>query len=523
RAHAGPARGPQVLGAPGRAGRLQPGQPQPGQVQPGQVQPGQVQPGRPVQGGDDPAAGGQAVMTEAYDAWVQQPPARQLIALTLAWWALPFTPTASRDAEGKAWPALVGRPPSPSCRQARRGLLTAAGRLPQGRGTARSTGLAALTAWHRPLADQLAQDGDSPFGTVIREAELLGIIARGTLSPLGAALAAQSADQPDALARCATRLLPPATERARLGTDLTAVVPGAPSGRLAGLLDLAADRESRGMASVWRFTPASVRRALDAGYTPQALAADLAAISATGGPGPRAGGGPGGDTGRGQLPQPLAYLITDTARRHGRIRVLTPGCVLHGADPALLAEVAVHRRLAVLRLRQLAPTVLVSAADPAATLAALRAEGYAPVEEDVDGTVRIERTGADRAPALPRPRGAVAGPVRSGQSPAELRALAGRLLARTAGPGRRQGSDEAPEALIAHDARQLSPTDVRRLAYAVRACEPVVIEYEATSGARTVRTISDLELDPPHLFAWCHLRDDQRVFALARIHSVQPH
>ncbi|WP_323180409.1 WYL domain-containing protein [Streptomyces sp. NBC_00102] len=29
-------------------------------------------------------------------------------------------------------------------------------------------------------------------------------------------------------------------------------------------------------------------------------------------------------------------------------------------------------------------------------------------------------------------------------------------------------------------------------------------------------------LDPPYLYAWCHLRDDERVFTLSRIHGIMP-
>ncbi|WP_302185408.1 hypothetical protein [Streptomyces sp. AC555_RSS877] len=37
-----------------------------------------------------------------------------------------------------------------------------------------------------------------------------------------------------------------------------------------------------------------------------------------------------------------------------------------------------------------------------------------------------------------------------------------------------------------------------------------------------MRTLSRLTLDPPHLEAWCHLRDAERVFTLSRIHSIMP-
>ncbi|GHH69649.1 hypothetical protein GCM10018793_02400 [Streptomyces sulfonofaciens] len=109
---------------------------------------------------------------------------------------------------------------------------------------------------------------------------------------------------------------------------------------------------------MWRFSAGSIRRALDAGHVPDGITADLAAVAA------------------GPLPQPLSYLIADTARGHGRVRTAPAACVIHGDEPALLAELAAHRRLAKLGRRRLAPTVLVSQSPPDTTLAALRAEGY---------------------------------------------------------------------------------------------------------------------------------------------------
>jgi hypothetical protein len=91
---------------------------------------------------------------------------------------------------------------------------------------------------------------------------------------------------------------------------------------------------------VWRFSPGTVRRALDSGSTPDAIAADLAAVAV------------------GALPQPPSYLIHDTARGHGRMRVTSAACVIHGEEPSLLAELAAHRKLAGLGLRQFDPPYL---------------------------------------------------------------------------------------------------------------------------------------------------------------------
>ncbi|MEU0677601.1 WYL domain-containing protein [Streptomyces sp. NPDC006172] len=78
------------------------------------------------------------------------------------------------------------------------------------------------------------------------------------------------------------------------------------------------------------------------------------------------------------------------------------------------------------------------------------------------------------------------------------------------------------EEITAGYAKQLSYCDVRQLAHAIDTGEPIMVEYIASSGSRTVRTISDLELDPPYIDAWCHLREAERVFTLSRIQGVMP-
>ncbi|WAL72687.1 helicase C-terminal domain-containing protein [Kitasatospora sp. YST-16] len=458
--------------------------------------------------------GDRVTATAAYDTWAGKEPADQFAVLLRAWWALPLTPGGSRDEDGKALPALAGAPPCGGCVQARHGLLTAASLLPAGEGAAASADLGALLVWLRPLADELPQDA-TPFATLVKEAELLGALALGAVSPIGVALLA---DDAEALTDACRRLLPAASGTARFGSDLTAVVAGTPSAHLFELLDSVADRESAGAASVWRFSPGSVRRALDAGRTADALTTDLAAVAVE------------------PLPQPLSYLIHDTARGHGRVRVVSAACVVHGQEPALLAELVAHRKLVHLGLRQLAPTVLISRTPADKTLAALRAAGYAPVAEKPDGSVRIERARHHRAASPVPPPRRPGGRTRSQRTDArtadtgtavDLHALACRLRDAPQDlpvpdpyDGRPYASDT--EEIIAETARNLSFTDARQLAHAVDEGRSVTIEYVATSGSTTVRTLSRLELDAPYLHAWCHLRDDERVFTISRIHGVMP-
>ncbi|MFK8846000.1 helicase-associated domain-containing protein [Streptomyces sp. Ac-502] len=234
---------------------------------------------------------------------------------------------------------------------------------------------------------------------ILDEAAFLALVAHGALTPLGHALLAVSPGDPDALRSHLRELLPPPVEQAHFQADLTAVVPGPPAAALAGLLSSAAERESEGHAVTWRFTPASVRRALDAGLTAPDLLAALAAVSAAG-----------------PLPQPLTYLVQDTARAHGRMRVLPTACCIRSDDEALIRELAAHRALQDLGLRAIAPTVLASARPPAETLEALRGAGYAPALESETGTASVERATGHRA-----------GVTSSGCATAPL-ALARRLL-----------------------------------------------------------------------------------------------
>ncbi|WP_034230067.1 helicase-associated domain-containing protein, partial [Actinotalea ferrariae] len=163
--------------------------------------------------------------------------------------------------------------------------------------------------------------------------------------------------------------LPAPVDEVLLQGDLTGIVPGRPTDALAALLAEAAQVESRGAAVTVRFTEASVRRALDTGRTAEDLLAELSRHARSG------------------VPQPLEYLVLDTARRHGRTRVGIASSYVRSEDPTLLAGLVEDPALRGLGLLRLAPTVLAAQAPPSALLAALRDRGLAPVTEDAGGHV----------------------------------------------------------------------------------------------------------------------------------------
>ena len=457
------------------------------------------------------ATGAQVMVTAAYDAWRENDPAQRLAPLLATWWQLAATPTSSRDQDDKVLPALARRLPCQLCCAGRHALVAAVADAREGQG-ARIVDNVVRAAWWSCPSVHLNSEAGRPLAWA--EAEALGVIARGAITRVGRALLDDDAGRLDA---ALARLLPESTQTATFGSDLTVVVSGAPAARVRALLDASADREGRGGATVWRFTPASVRRALDSGIAADDLERDLADIAATG------------------LPQPLRYLIGDVARRHGHLRVSAGACCVVSPDEALLAEVVGHRKLRALKLRLVAPTVAIGRSSVGATVSALRAAGYLPLAEGPDGAVALDRPGNARAAP---PRVTPASPSRSRPNPqADPATVAARLLAARlphepdvdlpsdVGLPSDLGLPSAfamspTETLIGEFAADLDYVAIRQLAHAVDENLPVRIEYAAATGGYTSRVVSELQVEPPFLVGWCHLRDAERMFTLARIRSA---
>jgi len=461
--------------------------------------------------------------TERYDDWLSAEPADRLTQLLTAWLSLHGVPLADST-------ALTTDVGASDAAQVRMLLLSVATELPDGQALADEGYLVDALRWLAPNLTRNHRDNEGTVRPLWTEAARLGAVAHGCLSPLGRALMSLDAEQ---LAAAARSLLNQATGTAIFQADLTALVTGAPSGSLAGLLDGVADRESRGTASAWRFSAGSVRRALDAGTSAAELLDRLREVAVDG-----------------RLPQPLEYLIADVGRRHGEVRVRAVGCVLRADDPALLAELLGNRALAPLRLTRLAPTVLASSGKPQETLAALRSAGYTPVGEDGAGVALVERADRRRAkppgarrglpewnkpkPSLhplaldpdelatfllsaPLPGGGAATPPDSSQ---KMEEIFRRVVERERAELHlvRQPTLE----VINVRAPQLDPDERRLLADAIDDNRPVRIDYVDGEGKFSSRVIEEIELSGTVLEAWCRLREDERMFLLDRIDAVSP-
>ncbi len=335
------------------------------------------------------------VPTVEVDPWLLLPPAQRYAGLVLAWWSSPRARAAILQAQQPELPVPHALSPEAqwgTVRRLRHDVLAAVAR--SGPTAAFDpAGVAAAMRWRGPLRARYYSRG--AMDAVLEELDWLGLRAMGAATEAGRALLALHPDLPgdvdppggeaQRLAEVAAAALPQSVDHVLLQADLTAVAPGPVHGELAAFLRAAADLESRGTAGVYRFGPDSIRRALDEGWTADTLRAALQRWSRT------------------PVPQPLDYLVGDVARRHGTTRVGSAGCYLRSDDPAALEVLLADRTMARLGLRRIAPTVLVSQADPGALVTALRTAGAAPVIELPDGTIATVPGPTRRAAPRRRP------------------------------------------------------------------------------------------------------------------------
>jgi hypothetical protein len=321
--------------------------------------------------------------TPAYDEWQQHPGERRWAVLARAWLLTTRAPhlvgTTPAGASGTV-NALGPDAHWPPARGLRRDVLDQLAAAPEGL----APGLDSVTTglrWHRPR--RVPASLDTVVAAVFGEAEWLGVTGRGALSSAGRALLAGLDD--GELAAAMHPHLPEPVEHVLLQADLTAIAPGPLAGGLATFMRLVADVESRGGATVYRFTPDSVRRSLDAGWSVDQVLGALTDASHT------------------PVPQPLDYLIRDVARRHGQARVGAMRAYIRCDDEATLGAMVADRELSPLQLRSIAPTILMSPVAAETVLDFLRENGFAPAAETPEGGIIVPTAGQHRTPLQRRP------------------------------------------------------------------------------------------------------------------------
>ncbi|MEV0557548.1 helicase-associated domain-containing protein [Streptomyces sp. NPDC050597] len=478
--------------------------------------------------------------TPAYDEWLELPSAERWTRLATAW--LSATRTAGviggRDTKERTLSALGPGLDRSAAPEVRHRVLTLLAALPEG-ASASPDSLVARLHWERALRGAASSDDLRArlARWTLSEAESLGITGRGALSAHGRALigAESSSPAPETdsgpgdklpvhhhrhhpapppqprspaeLASAASRagcllapLLPEPLDHVLLQADLTAVAPGPLQRPLADTLDVLADVESKGGATVYRFTPGSVRRALDAGRSASDLHTFLSEHSRT------------------PVPQPLTYLIDDVARRHGHLRIGSASAYVRCDDDALLNEIIADKRSQGLRLRRLAPTVLAAQADPATLLEGLRSMGFAPAAESAEGDVLITRAHAHRTPPRTAPEPVPDGPPSPDTTllGAAIRAIrAGDLASTTphkptaAAPGR---NGTLP--------RTTSAETLATMQAAVLTGDTLWIGYVNAEGSASQRVIAPIKVEGGFVTAYDHTADEVRTYPLHRVTGV---
>ena len=352
--------------------------------------------------------------------WLTDSLPQRWAPLALAWSGSARIPwlTGTRDDDGTLRAVLGPDLEAGWAARLRARVLALLGDLPPGASATPAFVRAALT-WQSPRRPIPG----GAISAVLAEAETLGITGGGALTEAGRILArraAASLDEQDpglsggsggvsgpnhaeetggdeqveplsdgealpALEAALAADLPAAVEMILVQSDLTAIVPGRPAPELAALLERTSVVESRGGALTVRFTPESVRGALDVGYRAEEITQEIGRYS----PAP--------------LPDSLSVLIQDAARHHGAVRVRAVSALLRVGDEATAAGLLAEPRLRDLGLDQVAPGILVATASAGQVLRELRATGLAPVTEDASGHLVVGPATAQQARRAPEP------------------------------------------------------------------------------------------------------------------------
>ena len=363
-----------------------------------------------------------AAWVPSYQAagWLTDSLPQRWAPLALAWSGSARTPwlTGTRDDDGTLRAVLSPDLEAGWAARLRARVLALLGDLPPGASATPAFVRAALT-WQSPRRPIPG----GAVSAVLAEAETLGITGGGALTEAGRILARRAAASLDeqapglsggptdpgdagraeeaggeayaeplsddqaltALEAALAADLPAAVEMILVQSDLTAIVPGRPAPELAALLERTSVVESRGGALTVRFTPESVRGALDVGYRAEEITQEIGRYSPT------------------PLPDSLSVLIQDAARHHGAVRVRAVSALLRVGDEATAAGLLAEPRLKDLGLDQVAPGILVATASAGQVLRELRATGLAPVTEDASGHLVVGPATAQQARRAPEP------------------------------------------------------------------------------------------------------------------------
>ena len=319
----------------------------------------------------------------------------------------------------------------------------------------------------------------------LREAEWLGLTGQGALSEFGIAFLKGSDDLG------VERALPKPVDHILIQADNSAIAPGPLTVELANMIGTIADIESRGGASVYRFSESSIRRGLDHGQTGEQIKDFLKKTSKT------------------PVPQPLEYLINDVAKRHGRLRVGIAQSYIRCEDEGLLTQILHDKKLESLRFRKLAPQVLVCDFEAGDVIATLREANYLPAAENASG-ILISAPAIRRAKSRPRPPRVLS----ETSAPSEIVIKAAVRTLRTGEKASSHKPREVPRT-TANETLDLLHQYIEEQA-------SLTIGYADTNGGVSNRLIDPISISLGTLIARDHATGEMQSFRIPRITGVSP-
>ena len=351
-----------------------------------------------------------------------------------------------------------------------------------------------VLSWRAPvrrnssLQDELAE-------WTLREAEWLGITGQGALSKYGAQFLVG-----DDLSSI-NEDLPKTVDHILIQSDNTAIAPGPLEHEISQALAMMAEIESRGGATVYRFTESTIRRALDHGKTGDEIKTFLVKTSKT------------------PMPQPLEYLIADVAKKHGKLRVGNTSSFIRCEDTALISQIMNDKKLEILSLRRIAPEVVICDMDATDAMRVLRECGYLPAGESANGMI-LTGPRSNRALTKPRPP-RVIGEVEVPDTETLKTAI------RTLRTGEKSTYRQTRLRQVASEALGLLPRTTANetmeiLNQFIIDEKTLSIGYADNNGGVTHRIIDPIRISAGALIARDHATGEVQSFRIPRITGVAP-
>ena len=357
-----------------------------------------------------------------------------------------------------------------------------------------ATSFIALMNWRAPVRRNSSSQEELATWT-LREAEWLGISGQGAISKYGVGFL--NGDDLNLI----NDDLPKTVDHILIQSDNTAIAPGPLEHEISQQLAIMAEIESRGGATVYRFSEATIRRALDHGKTGDEIKAFLIKTSKT------------------PMPQPLEYLIADVAKKHGKLRVGNTSSFIRCEDTVLIAQIMNDKKLEVLALRRIAPEVVICDHDAADAMRILRESGYLPAAESSNGLM-LSGPRKNRALSKPRPPrviGEIEVPSQDLLNTA-IRALRTGEKSSHKQTRLRQVVSEALGALPRTTANETMDLVIRF----IQEEKSLSIGYADNNGSVTHRIIDPIRVSAGALIARDHATGEVPSFRIPRITGVAP-